>query len=108
MKIQSLPGLEALDESRWNALLTGSAQPSVFMTWQWQAAWRRAFSGERPLQVLAASDATESLVGLLPLYQAEPGLWRIVRGLDISGYLDLIAAAGREEEGWQALLQHSA
>lgn len=108
MKIQTLPDLEALDEGRWNALLTASAQPSVFMTWQWQAAWLRAFSGGRPLQVLAGSDATESLVALLPLHEAEPGLWRIVGGVDVSDYLDLIAVAGREEEVWDALLQHRA
>lgn len=108
MKIQTLPDLEALDEGRWNALLTASAQPSVFMTWQWQAAWLRAFGGGRPLQVLAGSDATESLVALLPLHEAEPGLWRIVGGVDVSDYLDLIAVAGREEEVWDALLQHRA
>lgn len=108
MKIQTLPDLESLDEGRWNALLTASAQPSVFMTWQWQAAWLRAFGGGRPLQVLAGSDATESLVALLPLHEAEPGLWRIVGGVDVSDYLDLIAVAGREEEVWDALLQHRA
>ena len=108
MKIQTLPGLDALDEGRWNTLLALSAQPSVFMTWQWQAAWLRAYGGGRPLQLLAASDATESLVALLPLHEAEPGLWRIVGGVDVSDYLDLIAAAGREEEAWEALLQHRA
>lgn len=108
MKIQTLAGFEALDEGRWNALLAASAQPSVFMTWQWQNAWLRAFGGGRPLQVLAASDATESLVALLPLHEAEAGLWRIVGGVDVSDYLDLIAAAGREEEAWEALLQHRA
>lgn len=108
MKIQTLPDLEALDEGRWNALLTASAQPSVFMTWQWQAAWLRAFGGGHSLQVLAGSDATESLVALLPLHEAEPGLWRIVGGVDVSDYLDLIAVAGREEEVWDALLQHRA
>lgn len=107
MKIQTLPGLEALDAGRWNTLLALSAQPSVFMTWQWQGAWLRAFGG-RPLQLLSASDATESLVAVLPLHEAEPGLWRMVGGVDVSDYLDLIAAAGREEEVWEALLQHRA
>jgi CelD/BcsL family acetyltransferase involved in cellulose biosynthesis len=58
--------------------------------------------------VLAATDATETLVGLLPLYEDEPGLWRLVGGVDVSDYLDLIAAPGREEEVWEALLQHRA
>ena len=67
MKIQTLSGIDSLDESRWNSLLAASSQPSVFMTWQWQAAWLRGFGGGRPVQLLAASDATESLVALLPL-----------------------------------------
>lgn len=108
MKIQTLSGIDSLDEIRWNSLLAASSQPSVFMTWQWQGAWLRAFGGGRPVQLLAASDATESLVALLPLYEAEPGLWRIIGGVDVSDYLDLIAVAGREEEAWEALLQHRA
>src|SRR5262244_86239 len=69
MKVELLGGFEALDESRWNALLDRARYPSVFLTWQWQTAWGRAFLGGRPLQILQVSDDSGALVGLLPLYE---------------------------------------
>ena len=108
MKIDALPGLAALDEGRWNALLDRSRLPSLFLTWQWQTEWSRAFAADHPQQILTATDADGSLVGVLPLYEDGPGRQRIIGGVDVSDYLDLIAVAGREEEIWQALLQHRA
>ena len=63
---------------------------------------------DRPLQILAVTDDDGRLVGLLPLYEDGPDRLRVVGGVDVSDYLDLIAAAGSEEEVWQALLQHRA
>ena len=108
MKIDALPGLAALDEGRWNTLLERSRLPSIFLTWQWQTEWSRAFAADRPQQILTATDADGSLAGVLPLYEDEPGRQRIIGGVDVSDYLDLIAVAGREEEIWQALLHHRA
>ena len=108
MKIDVLPGLAALDEARWAALLDRSRLPTIFLTWQWQTEWSLAFASDRPQQILTATDADGSLAGVLPLYEDGPGRQRIVGGVDISDYLDVIAAAGREEEVWQALLQHRA
>ncbi|HYB41448.1 MAG TPA: GNAT family N-acetyltransferase [Candidatus Methylomirabilis sp.] len=107
MKVEALPGWAGLDEERWNGLLDRSKLPSVFLTWQWQNGWARAFAGDRPLQLLSVTDGG-SLVGLLPLYEEQPGTLRLLGGVDVSDYLDVIAAAGREEEVWQALLQHRA
>jgi CelD/BcsL family acetyltransferase involved in cellulose biosynthesis len=106
MKIDALPGLSALDEAHWNALLDRSRLPSLFLTWQWQTEWCRAFAADRPQQVLTATDAAGALAGVLPLYEDGPGRQRIIGGVDVSDYLDLIAVAGREEEIWRALLQH--
>jgi CelD/BcsL family acetyltransferase involved in cellulose biosynthesis len=108
VKIETLPGLEAVDPARWTALLEQSASRSVFMTGAWQREWLRAFGAGRPLRVLAVSDDDGTLVGLLPLYEEEPGLWRVVGGVDVSDYLDLQALPGREDEVWEALLQHRA
>jgi CelD/BcsL family acetyltransferase involved in cellulose biosynthesis len=108
VKIETLPDLESVEPARWNGLLAESRSHSVFLTSQWQGEWLRAFGSGRPVRVLAATDATETLAGLLPLYEEEPGLWRIVGGVDVSDYLDLIAAPGREEEVWEALLQYRA
>ena len=108
MKVDVLPGLTSLPEAAWNGLLDRSAAPSVFLTWQWQTEWARAFAGDQPLQILAVSASDGSLTGLLPLYEEAPEQLRILGGVDVSDYLDVIAAEGSEEEVWQALLQHRA
>jgi len=108
MKVDVLPDFSGLDEVSWNALVDRAAAPSVFLTWQWQAEWASAFASDRPLQILTVSAADGSLVGLLPLYEDTPDRLRILGGMDVSVYLDVIAAAGYEEEVWQALLQHRA
>ena len=108
MKVEVHPDLRALDEARWNGLLDRSRLPSVFLSWQWQTEWSRAFAVERPIQILAATDAAGTLAGLLPLYEDGPERQRILGGVDVSDYLDLIAPDGGEAEVWTALLQHRA
>jgi CelD/BcsL family acetyltransferase involved in cellulose biosynthesis len=108
MKIEAHPDLHGLDEAGWNGLLDRSRLPSVFLTWQWQAEWVAAFATDRPKQILAVKDGAGELAGLLPLYEDTPGRWRIVGGVDVSDYLDLIAPDGREEEVWAALLRYCA
>jgi len=108
MKVDAVSGWTGLDEERWNGLLERSKLPSVFLTWQWQRHWAEAFARERALRLLAVTDDDGSLVGLLPLYEEEAGRVRLLGGVDVSDYLDVIAAAGREEEVWHALLQHRA
>jgi CelD/BcsL family acetyltransferase involved in cellulose biosynthesis len=108
MRIDARSSFAELDEPRWNGLLERSKLPSVFLTWQWQTEWVRAFAADRPLQLLIVNDDDGGLSGLLPLYVEQPGLFRILGGIDVSDYLDVIALGGREEEVWQALLQHRA
>jgi CelD/BcsL family acetyltransferase involved in cellulose biosynthesis len=108
MKVEAVAGWGALDEARWNGLLERSKLPSVFLTWQWQRHWAEAFARERPLRFLVVTDDDGSMVGLLALYEEETGEFRLLGGVDVSDYLDVIAAAGREEEVWHALLQHRA
>src|SRR3990172_6161449 len=73
MKVESLSGFEGLDAPRWNALVAGSSLPSVFLSWQWQTAWARAFLGGRALGLLAVSEDSGALAGLLPLYEEAAG-----------------------------------
>ncbi|MBI4594279.1 MAG: GNAT family N-acetyltransferase, partial [Candidatus Rokubacteria bacterium] len=78
---------------------------SPFLTWTWQTEWVRAFAADRRLEIWRVDDDEGGgVVAVLPLYEAEPGRWRLVGGADVSDYLDLVAAAGREEEAWGALL----
>jgi CelD/BcsL family acetyltransferase involved in cellulose biosynthesis len=106
MKVDVLPGCACLDEKSWNGLVERSMLPSIFMTWQWQSEWARSFMAEGALQLLTASDEDGGICGLLPLYEETPGQLRILGGVDVSDYLDVIAVAGREEDVWRALLQH--
>ena len=108
MKVEVRASFDGLDEHQWNALLESSPRRSVFLTWQWQTCWTRAFGGDRPLQLLTVSDAGGVLAGILPLYEAAPGRWALVGGDDVSDYLDLIAAPGADAEVWEALLEHRA
>jgi len=109
MKVQARPGFDAFAEGPWNALVSRAAAPSVFLTWQWQIGWARAFAAECPLRVLSVYDDAgpggDELVGLLPLFEETPGVWCPIGGGDVSDYLDLIAPAGREREVWAALLE---
>lgn len=107
MKVESLERFDLLDEGSWNGLLARAAAPVPFLTWQWQEHWWRAFgAGRHPLRLLAVSDSSGQLTGLLPLYAESRDVFRIVGGVDVSDYLDLLAPAGSEEEVWAALLQH--
>lgn len=106
MKVESLERFELLDEGTWNGLLARTAAPVLFLTWQWQASWWRAFGAGRPLRLLRVLDSSGQFQGLLPLFQASPGVFQIVGGLEVSDYLDCLAPAGGEEEAWAALLQY--
>jgi CelD/BcsL family acetyltransferase involved in cellulose biosynthesis len=106
VKVERLEDFTAVGEEGWDRLLERSGFAAPFLSWAWQTAWFAAFGEGRPLQLLGVRDGAGTPVGLLPLYRHAPGLYRVVGGVDVSDYLDLIAVAGREEEVWTALLQH--
>jgi hypothetical protein len=108
MRIERFSDWDALKigQAGWNRLVERCRAPVPFATWQFQTAWFRAF-GAGPLHLLAAQDGAGEWVGALPLYEAptpDGPVLRLVGGLDIADYLDLIAVAGREEEVWKAML----
>jgi CelD/BcsL family acetyltransferase involved in cellulose biosynthesis len=108
MKVEVLSALAGVGEADWNRLLERSAAPSIFLTWQWQTEWARAFAPDAPLRILTVRGPDGGLVGLLPLYEDGDDRLRVLGGVDVSDYLDVIAHAGEEEGVWQALLQHRA
>ena len=81
----------------------GAATASPFMTWAWQVEWTKAFAQGRRLEIWRVQEG-DDLVAVLPLFEAEPGVFRLLGGVDVSDYLDLLAPVGREEEAWTALL----
>lgn len=104
MKVDLHDRLEAVGSAAWDDLLGRVAFRSPFLSWTWQRHWARVFAEGRRLEVRSVVDGTGRLVALLPLYEAEPGVFRLLGGVDVSDYLDLIVEAGREEEAWAALL----
>lgn len=103
MKVIVHDRLDAVGAAAWTALHGRSRLRSPFLTWPWQAEWARAFTHGRRLEIWRVQDG-DDLVAVLPLYEAEPGVLRLLGGVDISDYLDLLAAAGREEAAWTELL----
>ena len=91
----------------WNKLLQRSTSNTIFLTWQWQATWWEHL-GEGELLLLALRGDDGSLLGLAPLYLVEtaPGQRRlaVVGCVEVSDYLDIIAARGYEEAVYTALL----
>ncbi len=87
-------------EPEWNALLKSSASDTIFLTWEWQATWWEHL-GEGELRVAAFRDDAGALAGIAPLFRRADQL-ALVGGVEVSDYLDLIAARGREPEVYAA------
>lgn len=104
MKTEILEGLDAVGPAAWQALHAASALRSPFLSWIWQSEWTRAFAPNARLEIRRVTDQAGRLLGLLPLYEAEPGVLRLIGGVDVSDYLDLLAEAGRETDVWATLL----
>ena len=105
MKVVVHHRLEAVGRAAWERLRASSRLRAPYLSWTWQSEWAQAFASDRRLEIRAVEDADGSLVGVLPLFDAAPGLLRAIGGADVSDYLDVLAVAGREEEVWMALLQ---
>jgi CelD/BcsL family acetyltransferase involved in cellulose biosynthesis len=101
----------------WDAVLAGSARPSVFLTRDWVTSWWAAFGRDAEPWLLRVAGPTGGPVGLAPLYLGRaPGTARLpIRRLGIMGdqsvgseYLGLIARAGQERAVGQAVADHLA
>jgi CelD/BcsL family acetyltransferase involved in cellulose biosynthesis/peptidoglycan/xylan/chitin deacetylase (PgdA/CDA1 family) len=87
----------------WNRLLSQSSVDTIFLTWEWCAAWWKTYGGGRSLFVLTAWEGSE-LVGVAPFYRDEKRHWhrawiclRILGdGSGDSDYLDCFAKSGYE------------
>jgi CelD/BcsL family acetyltransferase involved in cellulose biosynthesis len=92
----------------WNDLLHRSPVNTIFGTLEFQHTWWWAL-GEGELTVFAVRDGDE-LVGVVPLFAADDDRGRRVLasagGVEVADYLDLIVAAGREEEVYAAVLDY--
>jgi CelD/BcsL family acetyltransferase involved in cellulose biosynthesis len=105
MKVLVHDRLEAIGPSAWDALVSATRLRSPFLSWTWQHEWVQTFATDRRLEIRRVEDGAGRLVALLPLCESAPGTLQLLGGSDVSDYLDLIAAEGREEETWMVLLQ---
>ena len=103
MKVLVHDQLDAVGAETWEALHARSRQPAPYLGWIWQSEWVRTLGQGKRLELWRVEDHGET-IALLPLFEAEPSLLRIIGGVDVSDYLDVLAVAGREEEVWAALL----
>lgn len=111
MKIEiytDLSGFDALAEE-WNDLLKRSAFDTLFLTWEWQRTWWE-YLGGGDLFLVTMRDDQGGLAGIAPLYRTVSASGEkkltIVGCVDVSDYLDIIVAQGREREVYSALLNH--
>ena len=93
-------------EREWKDLLKRSAIDTIFLTWQWQRLWWEFFGQEAGLSILTVRDDGQ-LIGLAPLYASPPSdtsrTLRLIGGSELSDYLDIVAARGREEVVYSTL-----
>ncbi len=99
----------------WNNLLSRSISDTLFLTWEWQTTWWRHL-GSGQLCIITMREDDGSLLGVVPLFcdPAPNGLatahqpsvptLSLVGCVDVSDYLDVIAARGHEERVYAALL----
>jgi CelD/BcsL family acetyltransferase involved in cellulose biosynthesis len=111
MKIETYTDLSGFDPlaREWNDLLKRSAFDTLFLTWEWQRTWWEHL-GEGDLFLITMRDDQGHLAGIAPLYRTisaggERRL-KIVGCVDVSDYLDIIVAQGREREVYGALLDY--
>ena len=105
MKVVVHHRLEAVGRAAWENLRAASRLRAPYLSWIWQTEWVQAFASDRRLQIHAVEDAGGALIGVLPLFDAGSGVFRVIGGAEVSDYLDVLAVAGREEDVWTALLQ---
>jgi len=92
----------------WNTLLKRSAFDTIFLTYQWQRAWWDVLGRDKELFLLAFRDDDGQLVGIAPLYREEAAegkyVLRLIGGVELCDYLDIIVAKGEEREVYGAFL----
>lgn len=112
--IQTEAEWEGLSEA-WNELLSKSITDVPFLRHEYQLAWWQHRGGgewleEDQLYIIVARDAAGDLVGALPLFTSKnhagmPAL-RLIGGVEISDFLDVLAPAEKLENFLDAALAH--
>jgi CelD/BcsL family acetyltransferase involved in cellulose biosynthesis len=78
------PGLR----ERWNALVSGGATPTGFLTWEFQKTWWETLGGEGET-LLVAAERDGEVVAIAPFFAIEGMVWFVGSSFEFE-YLDLI------------------
>ncbi|GAB4527239.1 MAG: GNAT family N-acetyltransferase [Anaerolineae bacterium] len=92
----------------WNPLLKHSQADHIFLTHDWQQTWWQAYH-PGDLLVIAGRNAEGELVGIAPWFIEHRSGQRIIRTVgcvEVTDYLEVIAASGYEEAFFSALANH--
>ena len=109
MKIDLLTDASAFErlKTEWNDLLHRSVTDTLFLTWEWQSTWWEHL-GVGELRIITMREDDGALVGIAPLFEET---WNdgtkslsLIGCVDVSDYLDVIAAHGHEARVYAALL----
>lgn len=111
MRIERLTTADNFAElaEEWSSLLCHAAVNTLFLSPQWQEVWWRHFGTPLELCLLLARDEMGALRGIAPLYaQEEAGrrILRLIGGLEVSDYLDLVVARGQGEGVYRAFWEY--
>lgn len=109
-RLELLTTLEQLAALRteWDALLPQTATNEVFLTWEWQDAWWRAYQpGE--LFVIAGRNEQNQLVALAPwfidLTNPDERVVRPIGCVEVTDYLDVIVHSEQRRTFFNALAE---
>lgn len=111
--IQTLPAFNALAEE-WNTLVKNSASDVPFLHHEYLSTWWHTLGGgewaEAALYVVTARQEDHSLAGIAPLFFSQnrdgvPALM-LLGSIEISDYLDLVAAPNMLPEFVERLFDH--
>src|SRR5580658_9556199 len=117
LQVRVYDSLESMEFLRpaWDKLLAEVPTSSTFSTWEWLAAWWRAFGQGQELRFVAFFDAREELTGIAALAVKDHTVVRGCRlrllrlmgdGSGDSDNLDVIARPGFEDAVADAFLQY--
>lgn len=65
-------------EGEWNTLLSSSASDSIFLTWEWVAAWVEIHKSKHKPFIVVTRDDNGSLIGLAPFYLSKMTVFKYI------------------------------
>jgi CelD/BcsL family acetyltransferase involved in cellulose biosynthesis len=113
MNLRLLESEDAFEllSAEWRSLLDQNQPAFLFQTPEWQVTWWETFGSGCDLYIIEVRDQAGTLLGIAPLYRSrEDGqqVLRIIGGIEVSDYLDLI---GRQTDApgiWAEIGKHLA